>query len=105
MISWDWYQILVSSAYIEVFEFFIANGKSLMYMKNRSSPRHDPSGTPIVISLIQYHLPDKTVSGWTGRIPTRKPRADERYNVVAFGRECCGQLCQRLLEINEYQTH
>ena len=40
--------MLVSTAYMEVFEFVIANGRSLIYMRNRRGPRHDPWGTLIV---------------------------------------------------------
>ena len=49
--------MLVSSAYMEEFKFDIASGRSLIYMRNRRGPRHDPCGTPIVISLTFESVP------------------------------------------------
>ena len=38
--------MLVSSAYIVTFVLCNAQGKSFMYIKNSSGPRHDPCGMP-----------------------------------------------------------
>ena len=47
----------MSSVYMEVFEFVMANGRSLIYLRNGRGPRHDPCGTPIVISLSFESVP------------------------------------------------
>ena len=49
--------MLVSSAYMKVFEFVIAGGRSLIYMRNRGGPRHGPCGTPMVTSLAFESVP------------------------------------------------
>ena len=67
-------------------------------MRNRRGPRHDPCGTPIVISLSFESVPltlqncfrlDKYY------LNQESSRLRTPYS-CSFGRECCGQLCQRL---------
>ena len=39
---------VVSLAYISILKISLAEGRSLIYIKNRSGPKIDPWGTPIV---------------------------------------------------------
>ena len=45
-INFDKNEMLVLSAYIVTFVLCNVQGKSFMYIKNSSEPRHDPCGTP-----------------------------------------------------------
>ena len=47
-IDFDENEMLVSSAYIVTFVLCNARGKSFLYIKNSSRPRHDPCG------MLQY---------------------------------------------------
>ena len=43
---------MVSSAYIILWNFELAFGKSLIYIINNSGPKMEPCGTPVVISRL-----------------------------------------------------
>ena len=48
--------MLVSSAYMEVFEFLIASGRSLIYMRNRRGPKHYTSHRYLLIETLKWDV-------------------------------------------------
>ena len=66
----DFMGVVANTTVISIFQFVIANARSLIYMRKRSGPRHDPCGTPIVLSLAFESVPltIQNYSGWVGII-------------------------------------